>query len=177
MEYPHHRQCNNVCFTARRPRRRAIAAVPHTKGHVIKTSVSFLYLIGRGGPAYPPPFPYPGKGGGSGGYPRRLPENSTTGAGQAGDRRKRRAFRPATPAVQHKPRRRGYITAEPIPSAGRVPLNKVSRGGASHLSSSCFFSGFASSGDCFSFHSSSRGYDLLLHFGGVTSLPKYLLIH
>ena len=69
----------------------------------------------------------------------------------------------------------GYITAEPIPNGERLPLDKVSRSGGGYLSSSFFFSGFASSGGCFSFHSSSKAKICAFILAGVTSLPKYLL--
>ena len=90
----------------------------------------------------------------------------------------RRAFRPLTAhsrLCSINPGDGGYITAEPIPSAGRVPLDKVSRSGARSLVELVFLLRLCQFGRLFLFPLVQQGHDLLLHFGRSDLLAEILV--
>src|SRR5699024_12718860 len=92
-------------------------------------------------------------------------------------RRERRCVAPLT-AHSRLCRNRGgdggYITTEPIPSAGRLPLDKVSRSGARLLFQVLFLVRLRQFGRLFLFPLVQQSHDLLLHFGRSDLLAEIL---
>ena len=106
------RQYLAACYmTSHSPPRHA--AVTYARGRfIIKTSVSFLYIIGRGSTLSPRPFPIQGKGAALEDIPPPLAgEIAQPGQTVKGRPPQNAAGVPPLdgplPAVQHKPRRRG----------------------------------------------------------------------
>ena len=112
-------------------------------------------------------------------YPRRLAGNSTAGPGRQSraSRRKRRTFRPLTARSRLRCKISGdggYITTEPIPGAGRSPLDKVSRSGARLLLQVLFPVRLRQFGRLFLFPLVQQRHDLLFHFGRSDLLAEIL---
>ncbi|EQH13768.1 hypothetical protein QKU_1453 [Clostridioides difficile DA00203] len=175
---------DNTAIFSRLLHNLALAAAP-CGGHIRKGSFHnpnlrfFSLYIGRVNPI-PRPFPIQGKGAALEDIPPPLAGNSTAGADRKGQAAAKAAGVPPLdgplPAVRRQTRRRGIYHRRAHPKRGaHTSGQSVQKQGAGHLSSSFFFSGFASSGGCFSFHSSSRAMICSFILAGVISLPKYLL--
>src|SRR5699024_7521449 len=137
------------------------------------------YLVGPdvGCSDIPPPFPIHGKGGGSGGYtPAALPEIAQPGQAVKGKPPQAAGVPPLDcpfPAALQNIRRRGIYHHRAHPRRGVHLWTKCPEAGPGYFSKSFFLSGCASSGGCFSFHSSSSAMICSFILAGVTSLPKY----
>ena len=137
-----------------------------------------LFSFGAKRLCIPPPFPIHGKGGGSGGYtPAALPEIAQPGQAVKGKPPQTADVPPLDcpfPAALQNIRRRGYITTEPIPGAGRSPLDKVSRSGARLLLQVLFPVRLRQFGRLFLFPLVQQRHDLLFHFGRSDLLAEIL---